>query len=318
MSKLCVSKCFVCPLCGTEKNSCLSILNKNGYYEILCKSTRKSMDISQSVYEKYEDDWHILAGLISNKLPDKSIIKTDDADGLMTNRPSLEEQTDTILQYIEQNSPDPFQLNELTIPPYLVYCADSNSLITRCGVLGRSGYIRHNITHNSLDRFPVAIDLLGAKRLSEIPRVKKSDLVFIAMEYDTNYTETIANAAKKGCERYGLTARPVNKSQFDGGIPDRIVSDINRSAYVIADYTFGNQGVYYESGYARGRGIYVIETCNKEWYNSEKGRMNRSRKKKVKEPLHFDVRQRNIIFWVDEKDLTQQISDRIGSLTEKT
>jgi len=299
-----------CPLCGFNQTTtnCRSQTFAN-HISIICNTMDKNVDIERNVYEKYNNnkDWHILAGLISNKLPNNSVVNLDDAAGLMLSRPSLEEQIDAILLYIEEHSSDPLRRTLLGIPPYPLYCADSTSLKQRCLTITENGLIKCQNGTDSSGRFSIAIDLGGVKRLSEISKTKKTGRVFIAMQFrDNPYKNVIRIAVKKGCIEHKLIAMTVDEKEYCGEITDRIISDIKQSEYVVADYTFGNRGVYYESGYARGRDIHVIETCNEDWYSSEK--------RADRDPLHFDVRSRNIIFWKDEQHLAEKIAARIGSL----
>jgi len=130
--------------------------------------------------------------------------------------------------------------------------------------------------------------------------------VFIAMGFSTELSKSVRNGVKKGCAIVGLTAGTVDEQDYVGDINDRIIFEIKQSKYVVADYTGNNQGVYYESGFARGKGITVIETCNEDWFHGKDERG-------IKNKLHFDVEHRNMIFWKDEKDLAAKIRDRISS-----
>jgi nucleoside 2-deoxyribosyltransferase len=81
-------------------------------------------------------------------------------------------------------------------------------------------------------------------------------------------------------------------------ICDEIIAEIRRSRFVVADYTGYRGGVYYETGYAKGRGIEVISTCRKDQF----------------EQLHFDVRQFDCISWETPADLARQLQTRIEAV----
>jgi hypothetical protein len=89
----------------------------------------------------------------------------------------------------------------------------------------------------------------------------------------------------------------LDSAQFNGNIDDRIIAEIRRSAFVVADFT-GNRGsVYFEAGYAEGLGIQVIYCCQADHLNG----------------LQFDTRQNNHIVWTAPGDLREKLSARIAA-----
>ncbi|MCK9313538.1 MAG: pentapeptide repeat-containing protein [Methanocorpusculum sp.] len=130
--------------------------------------------------------------------------------------------------------------------------------------------------------------------------------VFVAMKFDCpDLDSALKNAIKPAClECGGLEACTVNEKAGDGWIPQRIKEEIQDARFVISDLTYRNPGVYYETGYADGLEIPVIQTCNKSWYDKDPA------------PLHFDIAQRNTIFWNDDNDLKQQLIMKIKELQE--
>ena len=130
--------------------------------------------------------------------------------------------------------------------------------------------------------------------------------VFVAMKFDCpDLDSALKNAIKPAClECGGLEACTVNEKAGDGWIPQRIKEEIQDARFVISDLTYRNPGVYYETGYADGLEIPVIQTCNKSWYDKDPA------------PLHFDIAQRNTIFWNDNEDLKQQLIQKIKELQE--
>jgi len=130
--------------------------------------------------------------------------------------------------------------------------------------------------------------------------------VFVAMKFDSpDLKSALKNAIKPAClECGGLQACTVNEKAGDGWIPQRIKEEIQDARFVISDLTYRNPGVYYETGYADGLDIPVIQTCKRSWYDEEPA------------PLHFDIAQRNTIFWNDDNDLKQQLIMKIQELQE--
>jgi len=136
--------------------------------------------------------------------------------------------------------------------------------------------------------------------------------VFVAMKFDSpDLASALENAIKPACFACdGLEACMVDEKAGDGWIPQRIKEEIQDARFVISDLTYRNPGVYYETGYADGLEIPVIQTCKRSWYDKEKKR----RKNKGKDPLHFDIAQRNTIFWKDNEDFKQQLIMKINEL----
>ena len=124
-----------------------------------------------------------------------------------------------------------------------------------------------------------------------------SKQVFVAMSFDESlkdiYTETIQPAAKE-C---GFDAIRVDSHEHNEKICDRIIAGINKSRFVIADFTQNKHGVYFETGYALGLGIPVIWACKEEEVDD----------------LHFDTRQYNHIAWKDEEDFKEKLINRINA-----
>lgn len=125
---------------------------------------------------------------------------------------------------------------------------------------------------------------------------------FMAMWFDLEmnvYTEGF----KPAIEEAGYEACRIDQAHFIGSIYDKIVAEIRRSRFVVADLTYDNQcdpgkargSVYYEAGLAKGLDIPVILTCRQDSFDH----------------IHFDLKQQNCIKWCDTQDLKQQLTDRL-------
>ena len=85
---------------------------------------------------------------------------------------------------------------------------------------------------------------------------------------------------------------------FGEKICDRIVAEIRRSQFVIADFTHQRGGVYFEVGYALALGRIVIWTCREDDINN----------------VHFDTRQYPHLTWREPDELRQNLRDRVRAL----
>lgn len=121
--------------------------------------------------------------------------------------------------------------------------------------------------------------------------------VFVAMSFAPELDEIFNKAIFPACEECGFIANRVDKSEHNEKICDRIISEIKRSRFIVADFTGQKQGVYYEVGYAQGLGLPVIWTCKKDEIDDKK--------------LHFDTRQYNYIAWTTVEELKKRLYDRI-------
>lgn len=108
---------------------------------------------------------------------------------------------------------------------------------------------------------------------------------------------------KPAIEEAGYEACRIDQAHFTGSIYDKIIAEIRRSRFVVADLTCDNQcdsgkargSVYYEAGFAKGLDIPVILTCRQDSFDH----------------IHFDLKQQNCIKWPDAHDLKQQLTDRL-------
>lgn len=124
--------------------------------------------------------------------------------------------------------------------------------------------------------------------------------IFIAMSYKDDYKlRRYENEVKTAIERCGCKYMIIRDKEHNNYIPTEIIHEITTSAAVIGDLTEQNNGVYFEIGYAMGRKVPVIITCEDE--EEQKGR------------IHFDVKQINTIYWKsgDMKDFEDRLVKRI-------
>ncbi|MCX5886963.1 MAG: hypothetical protein NT096_13820 [Proteobacteria bacterium] len=116
---------------------------------------------------------------------------------------------------------------------------------------------------------------------------------FIAMAFGNKDTDVIFNKYLKPIIRKcGFSPRRVDRVLHNDYIDRKIIDEIENADICIADLTYARQSVYFEAGYAQ-RKIPVLYTCRKDHFS------NTEEDKRV----HFDLRQRNIVDWKNEKDI---------------
>ena len=114
---------------------------------------------------------------------------------------------------------------------------------------------------------------------------RQNEFAFIALQFDEAELEDFVASQMKpflvevlGCPLEDMR----NKSQ--AGVIDNLIRDAIRDAkFVVADLTHGNNGVYWEAGYAEALGKPVVYTCERERF------------KEIQ--THFDTNHCTTVFW---------------------
>lgn len=124
---------------------------------------------------------------------------------------------------------------------------------------------------------------------------------FVAMsfkkEMDPAYDLGIRPAVADDC---GFEIVRVDRVEHVENINDRIMADLRRAQFVVADFTRHPAGVYFEAGFALGLGRLVIWTCHKDDFKEDK--------------VHFDTRPYNHIVWTEPAELRGRLATRIKAL----
>ena len=179
---------------------------------------------------------------------------------------------------------------------------DSNELYDLVFHLVKRGYIEQTGFKNNICG-KCSLTVEGYKRLEEIETPNQdSTKVFVAMWFDDSMDEVWDKGIKPAITKAGYDPVRVDKQEHVNKIDDEIIAEIRRARFVVADFTHGEGGarggVYYEAGFAHGRGIPVIFTCHKDKFDD----------------LHFDTRQYNHISWSEPKELKKALKNRISAV----
>jgi len=167
----------------------------------------------------------------------------------------------------------------------------------------------------------ITLTLSGIKKALELNKGSQgnSEHAFIAMWFSPTL-DPFAEALKQAIKFAGYVPHVVKDEPHNDYIMNKVLNLINESRFVIADITSVPEeifadghpskgvrgGVYFEAGYALGKGMPVILTCRED--------------ADAKARIHFDLAQRNTIFWkqnsdscftTNGRDLIQQLKDHI-------
>lgn len=149
---------------------------------------------------------------------------------------------------------------------------------------------------NILGNFSTYITPKGWEHLDSLKyrSTKDEKNVFVAMWFheEMSIIDAVISKVIISC---GYRPIRIDREEHNNKIDDEIIASINKSKFVICDFTGHRGGVYFEAGYAKGIGLPVIWTCKD---NDVDG-------------LHFDTRQYNHILWNDGDDLDVKLTNRI-------
>lgn len=139
------------------------------------------------------------------------------------------------------------------------------------------------------------ISASGWATIEEFQKLTKSKQGFVAMWFNDEVNSAWSDAIEPAIMKAGFEALRIDKKEHNEKIDDEIIAEIQRSRFIVADFTGHRGGVYFEAGYALGRGIPVIWTCHEDHLKD----------------LHFDVRQYNTIVWQTNDELKEKLFQRI-------
>jgi len=151
------------------------------------------------------------------------------------------------------------------------------------------------------EKYRVLLTPSGWARVSELQSEGSSrrNPVFVAMWFGDaeNKAEMdgVWSEIRGACVATGWKAIRANSEPHSDFIMNKVLGDIRRSPFVIADFTRNRNGVYLEAGFARGLGIPVVHTCKAEDFGK----------------AHFDIKQINTIKWTTVGGLREGVTQWI-------
>jgi nucleoside 2-deoxyribosyltransferase len=182
----------------------------------------------------------------------------------------------------------------------LDYATDHVLSYSRHG--GETAFLmEHLIAAGLVDREPgayavVAVSVQGWGRVGTLRSPGTSyRQAFVAMSFEDDLLPLYDAAIGPAIRAAGFDPFVIAAHEDTGQIDDRILLELNRSRFIVADFTGHRPNVYFEAGYALGRGLPVIWTCRQDYI----------------EEAHFDTRQYNHLVWSDAEDLRERLHRRI-------
>jgi len=149
-----------------------------------------------------------------------------------------------------------------------------------------------------LDEIQCAVTVSGHDHLAGRQEPKGRE-AFVAMWFDTCMNDAYKEGIEPGILDAGFLPMRIDEKMDANRIDDDILESIRQSRFVVADMTHGSEGVrgsvYFEAGFAHGRGVEVIYCCRRDCIDR----------------LPFDTRQYHHIVWDTPQELRTELAERI-------
>lgn len=289
-----------CPVCGIGSEVIYSKPNERDINCTICGSYSIDLNMFQRIVKR--ENHHILSGYIRNRVETGSrvYIEHDKVEeiikSVLTPNSPLDYVDEIILRIYRKVSKTNDTYIIHTIRDYsLFYCHDSEELAFLLDKAKELGYIEEPYyrTGYSAD---YRLTLKGWERVQELRTYDTiENKAFVAMWFDESMKSIWSEGFYETLREVGYEPVRIDQIEHNGKICDRIIAEINKCSLLIADFTGHRGGVYFEAGYAMGKGIPVIWTCREDQVES----------------AHFDTRQYNHIAWNSIEDLSKKLKNRI-------
>jgi hypothetical protein len=216
---------------------------------------------------------------------------------------NTQEIMDRILAYIAEETIYPGKQTRIDVDSIspLFYCRNVKEVISYLNHLQDSNLVVFTgptPEGNGTKYIRLELTVKGKQKAEEQAKPNiESTQAFVAMWFDDEMTSAFSEGILPLQEDTGFTMLRIDVKQFNDKICDKIIAEIKRSRFVIADLTGQRHAVYFEAGFAKGFGLPVIWTCRKD------------QKDEIKND--FDTRQYSYIFWTEPSKLREELRDRI-------
>jgi hypothetical protein len=118
---------------------------------------------------------------------------------------------------------------------------------------------------------------------------------FVAMSFSDELLPAWNEAIEPAAKDCGYTPNRADSKPHSDDINFRILAEIRKAQFLIADFTEHRQGVYFEAGFARGLGKEVLWTCRRDQFLQS----------------HFDTNHYLHTLWDKPEDLRSRLEERI-------
>ena len=162
-------------------------------------------------------------------------------------------------------------------------------------------YVERCLFEQGLIQDPAGSLIITAKGWEQVRELRGGTLAessqgFVAMWFTDDMDTVYKEGLKPGVTAAGYVSYRVKGEAIEGKVDDRIMAEIRRSRFIVADVTGNRSAVYYEAGFAHGLGLPVFLTCRKD---------------RISEDMCFDTQTFQHIVWETPEDLREQLKFHI-------
>lgn len=211
---------------------------------------------------------------------------------------TVNEKIERLLQNLARLTPVPGNSLEInTERQYsLAYAEGKDEIWTYLKWLRKRNYIEAGSDSLNGGKYTCKVSVDGWQKVDEMGGTSyTTDRVFIAMRFNDRMRGVCRNGLASAVSDAGYTPICLIDEEHNGLIDDKIITEIRRARFIIADLTGNRPSVYFEAGFALGLDKQVIWTCDKESGKS----------------VHFDTDHYSRIIWTDVAKLREDLYNRI-------
>jgi hypothetical protein len=209
--------------------------------------------------------------------------------------PSVAEQADNLILYIGGKVQYPGKYVELKSKTDFarIGAIDGENFKFIRDKLKEKGFL---LLNKEAPKITSTLSFEGWERYGELGRGRAdSTKAFMAMPFGDPKINDLFNQYKEASKKAGFNLIKNDEDRKAGSVDDKIRVNILTSKFIIAELTDGNQGAYWEAGYAEGLGKPVIYSCEKPYFDN-KG-------------THFDTNHLHTIIW--ERDKKEEAAEEL-------
>jgi hypothetical protein len=114
----------------------------------------------------------------------------------------------------------------------------------------------------------VGLTFKGWSHYDDLQRAhSEGPISFMAMPFNHSDLDAVyADCFRPAVRQCGFDLRRIDERPPAGLIDNRLRVEIRRSRFLVCDLTHGNNGAYWEAGFAEGLGRPVIYTCEQDYF----------------------------------------------------
>jgi hypothetical protein len=222
--------------------------------------------------------------------------------------PDIDEKIEKFLRYVSKKQKSEGSLVEITTVKtaqinsfVLFYCKDADEFRLLVESLIYLQYCEFDDPQIISSTLKCKLTYLGIKKLYQINEINSiSKQCFVAMSFSPEHKNIFIQGIKPAVESINnFKAYRVDEDRTNGEkIDNKIISEIKKSRFMVADFTGNKHNVYYEIGFAMGFKLPIIFTCEKTFFEGT-------------DKVKFDLRQYPIIVFSNFEELKTELTETI-------